>query len=35
MALPKAKKKKVVRGAPRIKRGAKLTAPGWDLEREG
>ena len=30
MALPKAKKKKVVRGAPRIKRGAKLTAPGWD-----
>jgi hypothetical protein len=30
MALPKAKKKKVVRGAPRIKRGNKLTAPSWE-----
>ena len=30
MALPKTKKKKAVRGAPRIKRGAKLTAPSWD-----
>jgi hypothetical protein len=30
MALPKARKKKTVRGAPRIKRGAKLTSPGWD-----
>jgi len=30
MALPKTRKKKAVRGAPRIKRGAKLTAPGWD-----
>ena len=30
MALPKARKKKVARGAPRIKRGAKLSAPGWE-----
>lgn len=30
MALPKAKKKKVVRGAPRVRRGDKLQAPSWD-----
>ena len=30
MALPKAKKKKVVRGAPRVRRGNKLTAPSWE-----
>ena len=30
MALPKAKKKKVVRGAPRVRRGDKLQAPKWD-----
>jgi len=30
MALPKARKKKAVRGAPRVKRGSKLAAPSWD-----
>jgi len=30
MALPKAKKRKVVRGAPRVRRGDKLAAPSWD-----
>ena len=30
MALPKRTKKKVVRGAPRVRRGDKLKAPSWD-----
>lgn len=30
MAIPKKTKKKVVRGAPRIKRGNKLTEPSWE-----
>lgn len=30
MALPKAKKKKAVRGAPRVRRGDKLLAPSWE-----
>jgi hypothetical protein len=30
MALPKTSRKKKVRAAPRIKRGSKTTAPGWD-----
>ena len=30
MALPRAKKKKVVRGAPRVRRGDKLQAPSWE-----
>ena len=30
MAIPKRTKKKVVRGAPRIKRGNKLTEPSWE-----
>ena len=30
MALPKRTKKKVARGAPRVRRGDKLTAPSWE-----
>ena len=30
MALPKGRKKKTVRGAPRVRRGDKLQAPKWD-----
>ena len=30
MALPKAKKRKAVRGAPRVRRGDKLAAPSWE-----
>lgn len=30
MAIPTKRKKKVVRGAPRIKRGGKLTEPSWE-----
>ena len=33
-SIAKKPKKKVVRGAPRIKRGAKLTSPGWESWEE-